>query len=94
MNDGVEVSCHATGMEGPRVKRRKLEQEEYAAQGSGADALTAILPQSTGLVVHRHEVCFGMVSRAFRTSILFHPHPLTFKDQNRGEKHETRCFGR
>ncbi|KAG6356883.1 hypothetical protein INS49_014758 [Diaporthe citri] len=67
MNDGVEFSRHATGMEGPRVKRRKLEQTECAAQGSATDALAGILPESTGLVDHRHDVCFGMIKIEVKT---------------------------
>lgn len=59
-------------MESPRVKRRKLLQEEFAAQKSllnngemDEGGLTGRLLESTELIAHRLDVCLGMVSLVF-----------------------------
>ena len=68
-------------MEGPSVKRRRLEQEECVAQGFsandcdvGAEPLTDPLPESTVLATHRHNVLFGMVSFIFNICLINHTH--------------------
>lgn len=59
-------------MESPRVKRRKLLQEQFAAQKSlvnngemNKSGLMGPLQESTELISHRLDVCFGMVSLVF-----------------------------
>lgn len=59
-------------MESPKVKRRKLLQEEFLAQKSLVNdgemdkgGLTGPLLGSTELISHRLDVCFGMVSLVF-----------------------------
>lgn len=100
MNIDVELSRQTASMEGPRFKRRRLEQE-CTAQGPAAnncdgetDHATGISPESTALVAHMHDVCFGMVSFGLRTDIIFNLYLLTFEDQNRGKKLKAGCFGR
>lgn len=61
-------------MESPRVKRRKLGQEECAGQQSLVNdgemdkgGLTGTSLESTELIAHRLDACFGMVSLVFHT---------------------------
>lgn len=69
-------------MEGPSFKRRKLEQESIA-QGPAAnncdgetDHVTDVLRESTALVAHMYDVCFGMVSFGLRTDVIISSIPI------------------
>lgn len=92
MNDSVESFHQNTGMEGPRAKRRKMEREQCAAQGSAVnnfdmdtDRLADPLPESTELVAHMHDVCFGMVGFVSNIYIIFKPSTDLYRSELRSK---------